>query len=227
MPAGVGWLRRCSTTAARRLWAFADEDAAETGALVRRRRDRPRRRSPRVLLPRPVVRQSRAAVALRASPLPLGDHIDLQGQPAAHAQRFDDVGFVRRRLRVAAAARAERDNARRRRQRLQPVHVPHQGAQSLASHALQHGVPGHHGSGRRRRVSPARRSSGTGLDRHAAQAARRRRDDILRRQHAGDRYRHSTVDEPGRPSRSGTRTSCGARRATSWAPARRRSRRGW
>src|SRR6188508_1143295 len=104
-----------STTAVRRLWAYVDEFAAETGALVRRRRDRPRRRSPRVLFPGPVVRQSQAAVALRASALPLGYHVDLQGQPAAHAQRFDDVGLVRRGPRVAAAARGERDNARRRR----------------------------------------------------------------------------------------------------------------
>ena len=35
--------------------------------------------------------------------------------------------------------------------------------------------------------------------RDAAQAARRRRDDLLRRQHAGHRDRHRAVDEPGDP----------------------------
>ena len=40
----------------------------------------------------------------------------------------------------------------------------------------------------------ARRRPGHRLDRHAAQAARRRRDDLLRRQHAGDRDGDRAVD---------------------------------
>ncbi len=195
------------------------EDAADPRARVRRRRHRPGRRAARAVLPAPDVQQPGPVLAVRAAALPLGDHVDLQGQPAAHAQRLDDVGLLRRGFRVAAAARPERDDARRGGKRVQPVHVPHQGAQPAASNALQHGLPGHHGAGRRGGVPPARRHRRAGLDRDAAQAARRRGHDLLRRQHAGHRYGDRAVDQPGRSSRSGTRTSSGARRATSSAPA--------
>ena len=73
-------------------------------------------------------------------------------------ERLDDVGVVCGGLRVAAAARPERDDDRRGGERLQPVHVPHQGAQPHVSHALQHGVPGGHRAG-----------GGTGL--HSCSAA--------------------------------------------------------
>ena len=55
---------------------------------------------------------------------------------------------------------------------------------------------------------------------HAAvdhQAAGRRRDHLFRLQHAADRDRDRPVDAPVESSASGTRTSCGARRAISSA----------
>ena len=110
-------------------------------------------------------------------------------------ERLDDVGVVRGGLRVAAAARAERDDGRGGGERLQPVHVPHQGAQPASPHALQHGVPGRHRAGGRHastRCSAACPARSTG--RTIAAAARRRRDDLLRRQHAGDRHRDRAVD---------------------------------
>ena len=57
-------------------------------------------------------------------------HIRLQGESAARAQRIDDVGVVRGGLRVAAVARAQRDDDRGRGQCVEPVHVPDQGTQS-------------------------------------------------------------------------------------------------
>ena len=94
------------------------------------------------VLPRPDVQRPGTVWSLRPAAVPLVDHLDLQGEPAARAQRLDDVGVVRGRLRVAAAARPERDDARRGGERVQPVHVPHQGAQPAAPDALQHGLPG-------------------------------------------------------------------------------------
>ena len=64
---------------------------------------------------------------LRRPPPRLGRHLRLQGQPAARQERLDDVGVVRGRLRVAAAARPERDDARRGGERVEPVHVPDEG----------------------------------------------------------------------------------------------------
>ena len=58
-----------------------------------------------------------------------------------------------------------------------------------------------------------------------AQAARRRRHDVFPFQHARPSRRRSLCRRASRCSRSGTRTSCGARRAISSAPARRRWRR--
>ncbi len=52
---------------------------------------------------------------------------------------------------------AERDDARRGGQRVQPVHVPHQGAQPDPPHAVQHGVPDRDGAGGRPASITARR----------------------------------------------------------------------
>ena len=89
----------------------------------------------------------RESVALRAAARPLVDHVGVQGEPAAGAAVVDDVGLVRGRFRVAAAARPERDDGRRGVERVQPVHVPDQGAQPDSPHALQHGVPRRHRAG--------------------------------------------------------------------------------
>ena len=69
-------------------------------------------------------------------------------------------------------ARPARDDARRGRQRVEPVHVPDEDAEPAVPHALQHGVPGDHGAGGRLRVSRARR--------HARARSARRRSDIAR-----------------------------------------------
>ena len=56
------------------------------------------------------------AVAVPAAAGAVVDHLRLQGEPAARPQRIDDVGLVRGRLRLAAAARAatRRCSSRRR-----------------------------------------------------------------------------------------------------------------
>ena len=113
---------------------------------------------------------------------------------------------------------AERDDARGGGERVQPVHVPHQGTEPLyrtlfsmaclvadraggrRGYQLLGGVPGH-----ARSTLP--------------EAARRRGDDLLRHQHADDRHGDRALDAAVDLRRSGTRTSCGARRATSSAPA--------
>ena len=181
----------------------------------------------RRVLPRPDVQRPGTVVPLRPAAVSLRDHLHLQGEPAAHAQRFDDVGVVRGGLRVAAAARPERDDARRRGERVQSVHVPHQGAQPAAPDALQHGLPRDHGAGCRRRLPPARRRG------RAGRPARRSPS----RSSAPPRPTSSSTPWPSprrsrcrptrRSSRSGTKTSSGARPATLSAPAPRRWRRGW
>ncbi len=139
----------------------------------------------------------RPALALPAADGALGHHLDLQGEPAAGAQRIDDVGLLRGGLRVAAAARSERDDDRGGGERVQPVHVPDQGAKPASPDALQHGVPRHHRAGRRARpTSCSAACPATVTFAGAAQAARRRRDDLLRRQHAGDRHGHRAVHQP-------------------------------
>ncbi len=173
------------------------EDASDSRARLRRRRRRPWRGAAPRLLPRRDVLQPGTVRSLRPAAVPLGHHLHLQGEPAAHPQRFDDVGVVRGRLRVAAAARPERDDARRGGERVQPVHVPHQGAQPAAPDALQHGLPRDHGAGRRRRLSPARRRGRTGRSGDAPQAARRCRDDLLRRQHPGHCHGDRALHQPG------------------------------
>ncbi len=85
-----------------------------------------------------------------------------QGAASAHDERLDDVGLVRGGLRVAAAARSARDDARRGGQRVQPVPSEQQGAQPALSHAVQHGVARHHRAGRRPRVPSARRARAVG-----------------------------------------------------------------
>ena len=152
----------------------------------------------------------------------LVDHLGLQGQPAAGAQLLDDVGVVRGGFRLAAAARPERDDARRGGERVQPVHVPDQGTQPDPSHALQHGVPGGDGAGRRPRLPRLGGEPGMFTLADDGQAARRRGDVLLRDQHAAPSPRRSRSRCGSRSARSGTRTSCGARRATSSAPAPRR-----
>ena len=141
------------------------------------------------------VETLRTPVAVPAAAGAVVDHLGLQGQPAARAQRLDDVGLVRGGLRVAAAARPERDDDRGGGERLQPVHVPHQGAQS---HVIARSSAWRAWSSPCRR--PARSTQLLGgvpgmFDwSHDRAAAGRRRDDLLRHQHAGDRHRDRAVD---------------------------------
>ena len=147
-----------------------------------------------------------------------------QGHAAAHRQRLDDVGVLRGRLRVAAAPRAARDDARRRGQRAQPVpDLNQQGTQPAPPHALQHGVARDHGAGR----GPGARLLG---DRRPGATGRRR----IARPLVGaatvyflvntGSWRRRSRCRPASASRtSGTPTSSGARRATSSAPAPPRS----
>ena len=113
-----------------------------------------------VCLPHATFDQPLLFLALLAAVVDVGL---AEGLPAADHERLDDVGVVRGRLRVAAAARPARDDARRRRQRLQPVQSEQQGAQPALSHAVQHGVARRDRAGRRPGVSPARRRRDTAI----------------------------------------------------------------
>ena len=90
----------------------------------------------------PLARRSISRCCSSRSSLLSSASAALKVHAAAHHQRLDDVGVVRGRFRVAAAARPARDDARRRRQRVQPVPSEQQGTQPAAPHAVQHGVAG-------------------------------------------------------------------------------------
>ena len=163
------------------------------------------------------------AGALPAAADAVVGHLGLQGEPAARAQRIDDVGLVRGGLRVAAAARTERDDDRRRGERVEPVHVPDQGTQSRCTARCS---AWRAWSSRCRRPGASTAGSGgvPGQLRHAGRwpsrwSARRRRTSWSTRRWSRPRSR---CRRGRRSSRSGTRTSSGARRAISSAPARRR-----
>ena len=125
----------------------------------------------------------------------------LEGHAAADDERLDDVGVLRGRLRVAAAARAARDDARRGGQRVQPVPPEQQGAQSAAPHAVQRWrrwsspcrAPG-------LRVPAARRHRAGDDVRDARAAAGRRRDGVLPAEHRAGRDRDRAVDRARRSS---------------------------
>ena len=188
------------------------------------RHDSPRRFSRSVSRPQLDVSEPDR---LRGSPPHVCRHVGLQGEPAARQERLDDVGFLRGRLCGAAPARPERNDARRRDERVEPMHVPDEDQEPGLPDDVQHGLPGHHGAGIRVRVLLARRRARhprARLGRHRA-SARRRRNDILRFQHVPDRHRRVARDAAVVHRASGTRTSCGARRAISSAPVRRPSRR--
>ena len=86
--------------------------------------------------------------------------IGLQGQPAPRQERLDDVGVVRSGFHGAHHARPERNDARRRRERVEPVHVPDEDAEPALPDAVQHGVPRDHGAGRGLRLCGAGRVPG-------------------------------------------------------------------
>ena len=88
------------------------------------------------------------AVLLLASSLTSAFKVSLPLRP----RRLDDVGVVRGRLRVAAAARPARNDARRGHERVEPVHVPDEDEEPALPDAVQHGVPRDHGAGRRLRL---------------------------------------------------------------------------
>ena len=146
------------------------------------------------------VETLRTAVAVPAAPDAVVDHLGLQGQPAARAQRLDDVGVVRGRLRVAAAARPERDDARRGGQRVEPVHVPDaRSANPLYRTLFSMACLVDHGAGGGLRLQCARRRARAVFDWLAiAEAAGRRGDDLLRLQHAGHRDGDRAVDAASR-----------------------------
>ena len=97
----------------------------------------------------------------------------------------------------------------------------------LLSHAVQRRVAGHHGAGRRPGVSPARRRRARAMSLTAlARPLVGGRDGLLPAEHRARRDGDRAVDAHADPQRPGTTTSCGARPATSSAPAPRRSRRG-
>ena len=134
-------------------------------------------------------------MAVPAAARALVDHLGLQGEPAHRARRLDHVGLVRGRLRLAAAPRAERDDGGGGGERLQPVHVPHQGTESRVPHPVQHGVPGPDRAGGRANLQTARRRARhLRLAAHPA-AAGRRRDDLLRHQYLCDRH-GDRADDP-------------------------------
>ena len=85
-----------------------------------------------------------------------------EGQPAARHQRVHDVGVLRGGFRLAAAARRERNHARRGGERVEPVHVPDENAVGAVPHAVQHGVARPHREGRRLGVRLARRTAAGG-----------------------------------------------------------------
>ena len=118
-------------------------------------------------------------------------HLRLQGQPAAREERLDDVGVLRGGLRVAAAARPERNHARRRDERVEPVHVPDEDQEPGLPDAVQHGVPRHHRPGLGLRLRIARRRARHARARRVRprQAAGRRGDDVFHFQHLPDRHR--------------------------------------
>ena len=110
-------------------------DAAPSGAALRRRCHR--RRGARPLL----LRHARPRHAVGALPLPdrpVVPRVDAQGPSAAHTQRVDDVGVVRRRLHRAAAARARADRVRRGGERDCAVDAERAEGQSALPDAVQH-----------------------------------------------------------------------------------------
>ena len=133
---------------------------------------------------------------VRRPAAPVLAHLRVQGQSAPGEERIDDVGLVRRGLPGPAAARPQPDDARGSRQRVEPVHVPDEGAQPALPDAVQHGVPGHHGAGGRRGVLLAGRNTGAGPDEPDGdgQAAGRRGVRLLRVQHGAGGDRHRVVD---------------------------------
>ena len=129
----------------------------------------------------------RAARARPPSPRP-------SRSAAARQERLDDVGVVRGRFRGAAAARPARNDARRRHERVEPVHVPDEDEEPGLPDAVQHGVPRHHRAGRR--ASPICALGGQSRDSRPrprpASRGRwlRRGDDVFRLQHLPHRHRH-------------------------------------
>ena len=120
--------------------------------------------------------------------------LGLQGG-AALGQRLDDVGLLHRRLRGAAAARAQPHHDHRGVERLEPVHVPHEADDAALPHALQHGVAGHHRAGGRLGLRAARRRPRrAGRLVHRGGRPGRRGHHLLRLQHGAHLGRHRLVD---------------------------------
>ena len=219
-------MRRQDASRGAVLGTVADEDACRCAArvyvcaVIARRRGAAGRSSSRSDV-------RRQPVALPAAAAALVGHVGLQGEPAARAQRSTmsvsyAVDFAsllllgpNETMLVAAASAFSQCTFRM------------QGAQSAATARCS---AWRRWSSRCRRPGwrlplarrHARRCSIT-LD--ARQAARRRGDGVLPAQHGAGRDGDRAVDAAADRRRSGTRTSSGARRATSSAPARRRSRR--
>ena len=156
-------------------------------------------------------------------------HLGVQGQPAARQGRLDDVGLVRGRLRGAACCSARNETML--------VGVASAWCQCTFRMRRRTRSIGRCSAWRAWR-SPCRppalptSRSAASLARSAANArtvapaARRRGHDVFRLQHLPDCGRHRAVDARSRSSACGTRTSSGARRAISSAPAWRCGRRG-
>ena len=123
------------------------------------------------------------------------DHLRVQGESAACAQRIHDVGLVRRGFSVADHSRTQPNDDRGRHQRVEPVHVPDDDEEPAVPHAVQHGQPGDQRAGRRVGLHPAWRDTGRcrARDRGDGEAAGGRRLRLLRGEYAAGGHRHRAV----------------------------------
>ncbi|PYR04135.1 MAG: hypothetical protein DMF97_00085 [Acidobacteria bacterium] len=133
----------------------------------------------------------------------LDARIGHESAPAAAVRQLDDVGRVCGALRVPAAGRDERDVDRRRRGRLESVHVQDRAALDDPPDALQHGLDGDHGQSGGHRVYVARRRTAVAgaRVRGSGEAAPRRHPHAFRLRHDPHGDRDRRLDEAVDPAR--------------------------